>query len=318
MNKPINQCSLSVVIPVFNDEEVLPELYRRLRSSLDILTNDYEVIFVDDGSSDRSMHVLNSLLPDNGLVTVVQLTRNFGQQNAIFAGIECAKGDVVIIMDSDLQDRPEDISKLLTAMEDHNTSMAVAGCASRGDNAIKIAASNLFNSISNKLTSVHFPPRARVFRAIRRDILDELKKISDNTSTPLSLLGWMGYDYIVVDLDRDPRFAGRSGYTVQRMIKLSLDRIFSFSLFPIRLSSVLGIILGIISVFLAMFFIIQKLFLRDILPGWTSIVVIVLFLLGMNFIFIGILGEYMGRIYMEVKDRPRYVIRDIKKGENQK
>ncbi len=303
--------TVTVIIPVFNDEEVLPELYRRLNAVLGQITESSEIIFIDDGSGDGSMKLLEEIHSADETVKIIQLTRNFGQQNAIAAGLEYSYGELVILMDSDLQDRPEDIPVLIDAMMQSKVPMAVAGCSSRGDSSLKIAASKAFNSFANQVTSVHFVPGMRVFRVIKREIVNDLLQLSEKTATPLSLLGWMGYDYVVIDLDRDRRYAGASGYTFKRMLRLSLDRIFSFSLLPIRLSSILGVILGFSSVILALYFILQKLFFRSILPGWTSIVVILLFLLGMNFIFIGVLGEYLGRIYMEVKDRPRYVINRV-------
>jgi dolichol-phosphate mannosyltransferase len=250
-------------------------------------------------------------------VTIIQLTRNFGQPNAIAAGLDYATGDLIILMDSDLQDRPEDVAVLLDALERHQAPMAIATCAARGDDPFKIAASRWFNSLANRITNVQYEPKSRVFRVMTRELADKLKEVSEKTATPLSLLSWMGSDYVTVELNRDPRYAGRSGYSLRRMLELSLDRIFSHSLLPIRLSSLFGVFLGIASILLAVYFIIQKLFLKSVLPGWTSIVVIVLFLLGMNFIFIGILGEYMGRIYMEVKNRPRYVIKTVFPGTTQ-
>jgi glycosyltransferase involved in cell wall biosynthesis len=305
------QLSLSVVIPVYNDEEVLPELHRRLHSALNRLCPAYELIFVDDGSRDRSLHVLTELQADHDSIKVIQLTRNFGQPNAIAAGLEYAEGDVIVLMDSDLQDRPEDIQKLLDAMIEHNVPMAIARWATRKDNLIKVAASKLFNAIANKITNVHYISRSRVFRVMKREIIKEVKQFPEKTATSVSLLYWMGCGFVTVDLDRDPRYAGSSGYTWGKMLKLSLDRIFSYSLFPIRLSSILGVILGISSVLLAIYFVVQKLFLMRVVPGWTSIVVILLFLLGMNFIFLGIIGEYLGRIYIETKNRPKYVIKKV-------
>lgn len=303
--------SLSVVIPVFNDAEALPELCRRLLAVLPDLSSRYEIIFVDDGSRDHSVDVLVDLQGSHDSIRIIQLTRNFGQSNAIAAGLDQASGEVIILMDSDLQDRPEDIEKLLGALERENVPAAIARWSDRKDNALKIAASRIFNAVANKITSVHHPPRTRAFRALRRELVEMLKTFPEKTATSLSLLCWMDYDYAVVDLVRDERYAGSSGYTVPRMLKLSLDRIFSYSLLPIRLSSVLGVILGFVSVLLAVYFVIQKLFLMKVVPGWTSIVVILLFLLGMNFIFIGIIGEYLGRIYIETKGRPKYVIKRI-------
>jgi len=319
MNAPKYDFSLSVVIPVFNDEEVLAELQRRLQAALKNLSPSYEIVFVDDGSSDGSVRVLRKLQIHDNSIKIIELTRNFGQPNAIAAGLENVSGDVIVLMDSDLQDRPEDIEKLLAAMIQSGAPMAMARWTHRGDSPLRVAASTIFNAMANKITSIRYVPRARVFRVLKKEILVGLKDFLRETATPLSLLHWMGYDYVVVDLDRDPRYAGRSGYTLGRMLKLSLDRIFSYSLFPIRLSSLLGICLGLISVLLAVYFVIQKLFLMKVVPGWTSIVVIILFLQGMNFLFMGIIGEYVGRIYLETKKRPKFVIKhvhDARKGED--
>lgn len=313
MDMPSQQFSfpISVVIPVYNDEAVLTELHRRLRSSLENLSPDFEIVFVDDGSRDGSLKILMDLHAGDDSIRIIQLTRNFGQPNAIAAGLEHVQGDVIVLMDSDLQDRPEDIEKLIQAMLSEGVPMAVARWSNRKDSSLKVMASKAFNALANKITQVKYVPRLRVFRAFKREVLDELKEFSERTATPLSLLCWLGHDFSVVDLERDSRYAGSSGYTLSRLLKLSLDRIFSHSLFPIRLSSFLGITLGLISVLLALYFIIQKLFLMRVVPGWTSIVVIMLFLLGLNFIFLGIIGEYLGRIYVETKNRPRYVIKNI-------
>ena len=303
--------SLSVVIPVYNDQEVLPELYARLAPVLRTLCPTYEIVFTDDGSIDHSFPVLRQLQAADRNIRIIKLARNFGHANAISAGLEHAHNDVVVIMDSDLQDRPEDIHKLLAAMIDKAAPMAVARWLTRKDSFLKVMASRFFHFVTNRITSLHHVPGLGMFRAIRKEIVEELKKIPENTATSVSLLYWMGYDYAIVDLKRDPRYAGSSGYTIRKMLKLSFDRIFSYSLFPIQLSSFIGAILGIASVSLAIYFLFQRIIMDNVVPGWTSIIVIVLFLFGMNFIFLGVVGEYLGRIFLEAKQRPRYVIESI-------
>ncbi|HEX7342858.1 MAG TPA: glycosyltransferase [bacterium] len=309
MDVPKYNFSLSVVIPVFNDEEALPELHRRLLEALKRLNSTYEIIFVDDGSRDDSVRVLRELQRQDPSMKILELSRNFGQPNAISAGLDASSGDILVLMDSDLQDRPEDIELLLEAMLKSRASMAIARWSHRGDSPLRVAASAIFNSLANKITSVQYVPRTRVFRVMKREVIEGLRQFHERTATPLSLLNWMGCDFVVVDLNRDSRYAGKSGYTLGRILKLSLDRIFSHSLFPIRLASVLGIFLGLISVLLAAYFVIQKLFLMKVVPGWTSIVVIILFLQGMSFLFMGIIGEYLGRIYIEAKKRPKYIVK---------
>jgi len=316
MTSEKKQTSISVIIPVYNDSEVLPELHRRLRAVLNDLSSSSEIIFVDDGSTDRSVPVILDLQKTDSAIHLVELTRNFGQPNAISAGLRLAEGKIIVLMDSDLQDRPEDISLLIEALQQDDAEMAIARWSDRKDVGIKIWLSQLFNNIANRITSIKYLPRARVFRAMHRETVDRLLQTSEKTATPLSLLCWIGCKTTYIDLVRDERFAGSSGYTLSKMVKLSLDRIFSYSLFPIRLSSFLGIFLGFVSLILAVYFTIQKLLLMKVVPGWTSIVVFILFLLGMNFIFIGIIGEYLGRIYIETKGRPNYVIRRIYRGDH--
>jgi len=300
--------SLSVVIPVYNDEEVLPELHRRLQPVLCELTADYEIVFVDDGSKDHSFRVLRDLQKSDPAIRIIRLARNFGQANSIAAGLDFAEHDVTVIMDSDLQDRPEDIHKLIDAMLEKDVSIAVARWATRKDSMLKLAMSRLFYVVTDRITNLRREPRLGVFRAMKREVVDELKAIPEKTASTLSLMHWLGFEYAIVDLERDARYAGTSGYTLSKMLRLSFDLIFSYSLFPIRVASVLGVILSAGSILLAIYYVIQRLFLRNVMPGWTSLVVIVLFLFGVNFLFFGIMGEYIGRIFMEAKKRPKYVV----------
>lgn len=308
--------SISYLIPVYNDDEVLEELYRRLVTVAHDLTGQYEIIFVDDGSQDKSWPILVALKRRNSHIKIIKLSRNFGQTNAISAGLDNAISDVIVIMDSDLQDRPEDIHKLIDAMISNGVNMAVVRWISREENFIKKSASRLFHLITNKMTNVQYMPKLGMFRAVRRNIINEVKKVQEKTSNPMSLIYWMGYDYAIVDLKRDARFAGTSGYTIGKMFQIAFDRIFSFSLTPIRLAILIGIISGVSSIFLAFFYIYQKLILKHVLPGWTSLVVIILFLFSINFLFLGVIGEYLGRIFLETKNRPKYVIDKMHSDDN--
>ena len=305
--------SITYLIPVYNDEDVLGETYKRLFPVAEKLSDDYEILFVDDGSKDNSLSVLTTLQNKNDRIEVLKLARNFGQANAIAAGFDYGKKDVFVILDSDLQDRPEDIHKLLDAMVRKNVNMAIARWISREDSFFKVTASRMFHYVTNRITNVHYVPKLGMFRAIRREIIEEVQKYQETTATPISLLYWMGYDFAVVDLKRDSRFAGGSGYTIKKMFQLAFDRIFSFSLFPIRLASLMGIISGISSILLALYYVYQRLVFNNILPGWTSLIVIVLFLFGINFIFLGIIGEYLGRIFLETKKRPKFIVDKILK-----
>jgi dolichol-phosphate mannosyltransferase len=308
MDKKIGK--LSVLIPVYNDQEVLDELNSRLMNVMSGLCQAFEIVLVDDGSKDKSWVKIEALKRKNSQIIGIKLMRNFGQQNAIAAGLEHVSGDIIIIMDSDLQDRPEDIHKLIDALIQNDASMAISQWKSRKDSFFKLMVSKLFYIVSKRITKINHQPNLGVFRAIRKEVVDELKKYQEKTSTTLSLLYWIGMDYVTVGLDRDARFAGKSGYSLGKMLKLTLDRIFSFSMFPIRASIYTGITISALSFIYGLVLIVER-FLGNVAKGWTSIVVLVLFLFGLNFLFLGIIGEYLGRIFMESKQRPKYIIKKI-------
>jgi len=300
-------CKYSVIIPVFNDEEVLNELYSRIIPVLSSFGNNYEIIFIDDGSKDRSFELLQAIYYKDKNVKVLKQSRNFGQANSILAGLEYSKGEIIIIMDSDLQDRPEDIPVLITAVKNNNVSMAIAKWESREDSLKKKLASWFFYNFSQWATDIRYEKGLGVFRAVKRDSIKELLNVPEITGTILSLIYWSGISYVSVPLIREKRFAGVSGYNLSKMLQLSAQRIFSYSVFPMKLMTRTGVLVGSLSILAGAYYILRKLLFDNVLPGWTSLIVVVSFLFGINFIFMGLLGEYIGRIYLETKKRPRYV-----------
>jgi dolichol-phosphate mannosyltransferase len=306
--------SLSIVIPVYNDEEVLDELVRRLIPVAESLSEQYEVIFIDDGSRDQSWKILMKLQKENANLKIIKLARNFGQSNSTAAGLDHANGDFIVIMDSDLQDRPEDIPKLIQSMEDNDTDMAIVKWISRKDSFMKILVSKLFHNVSNRITNLHYEPGLGVFRVLKKSALDQITSIPETTGTTLSLMYWSGFEYSIVELQRDPRYAGASGYNLRKMLKLAADRIFSYSRLPIRVATYIGLTVGGLSVIFGIYLIIKRLINADIPAGWTSTLVIIAFLFGINFFFLGIIGEYLGRTYLETKGRPKYIISRIIEG----
>ena len=302
------ELSISILIPVFNDQEVLPELFQRLKALLNQYYPDHEILFVDDGSADNSWQIIEDLHQQDSQVKGLKLIHNFGQQNAIAAGLDNVNGDIVVIMDSDLQDRPEDIPKLIDALLANDASMAIAQWKSRQDGFLKQFVSRLFFAVSKKITNIRHEPNLGVFRAIRREVVEELKKYTEKTATTLSLLYWIGVDYVAVPLERDARFAGKSGYNLKKMLKLTADRIFSFSMFPIRAAILAGTLISALSFLTGIVLIIRRM-MGMVAPGWTSMIVLTLFLFGLNFLFLGVVGEYLGRIFQETKQRPKYIIK---------
>lgn len=216
---------LSIIIPVFNDQEVLHELYRRLKRVVFDIGKTYEIIFIDDGSEDDSLIILKKLLSKDRNIRIVKLVRNFGQSNAISAGLEYSRGDIIVIMDSDLQDRPEDIPKLLNALEKNNIQMAVAKWVSRKGSVVKKFISSIFFIIANVITKIHHSPDIGVFRVFKREAYKKAKTFPNKSGTILSRFYRAEIIYTTVDLIRDERFAGESGYNLNKMFKLAFDRI---------------------------------------------------------------------------------------------
>ena len=305
------QQSISVVVPIYNDEEVIAELHRRLRPVMEEITADYELILVDDGSRDHSWQKMLEVRQENEHVRAVRLSRNFGQQSAIAAGLSLTGKELIVLMDSDLQDRPEDIPVLIDALlADKQATMAIAQWEERKDSKMKLAVSRLFQRVSNRITEIHTMPRLGIFRVMKKSVVDELKKFPEKTATTVSLLYYIGSKYVAVPLRRDARFAGKSGYSLRKMLALTFARIFSFSMFPIRIVTYLGALLCIGSMIAALALVIYKL-VGNVVAGWTSMMVLMLFLFGLNFAFLGVLGEYVGRIFLETKQRPKFMIGEI-------
>ena len=303
--------SLSVVVPIYNDHDVINELLRRLTAVVETIVKDYEIILVDDGSRDNSWAVMQEERAHRDHLRIARLSRNFGQQNSIAAGLSLTTKELIVLMDSDLQDRPEDIPTLIDALlADKEATMAIAQWEERKDSRMKIAVSRLFQRVSNSITDIHTMPRLGIFRVMKKSVVDELKRFPEKTATAVSLLYFIGHKYVAVPLKRDARFAGKSGYNLRKMLALTFARIFSFSMFPIRMVTYMGALLCIGSMIAALGLIIYKL-VGNVVTGWTSMMVLMLFLFGLNFAFLGILGEYIGRIFLETKHRPNYIIEQV-------
>ena len=303
--------SISVVVPIYNDSEVIHELIKRLSPVLASITADYEIILVDDGSRDDSWLQMLAVRQANASIKAVRLSRNFGQQSAIAAGLSLTSKELIVLMDSDLQDRPEDIPVLIDALlADKKATMAIAQWEERKDSRFKLAVSRLFQRVSNSITEIHTMPRLGIFRVMKKSVVEELRNFPEKTATTVSLLYYIGSRYVAVPLKRDARFAGKSGYNLSKMLALTFARIFSFSMFPIRIVTYLGALLCVGSMVTALALIIYKL-VGNVVAGWTSMMVLMLFLFGLNFAFLGVLGEYIGRIFLETKQRPKFMIDEI-------
>ena len=302
--------AISVVIPVYYEEDNLPVLYQRLTQVLGEVEPFYELIFVDDGSRDGSSQILEQLAEIDPHVTVVQLARNFGHQVAISAGLDYSRGDGVIIMDADLQDPPEVLPEFIEKWrEGHDIVYAIR--ANRKEGWFRRRAYTYFYRILQRIANIQIPLDAGDFCIMDRRAVDILTNMPERNRFVRGIRSWIGLDQVGLAYERDSRYAGQPKFTLSRLIYLALDGLVSFSFLPLRAISILGLIISFISIMLAIGYTIQKLTRGLNPPGFATTIVAIFFLAGIQLITLGVIGEYVGRIFEEVKRRPLYVVRKI-------
>ncbi|MEI7769585.1 MAG: glycosyltransferase family 2 protein, partial [Chloroflexales bacterium] len=298
------------VFPAFNEQENLPALYARLLGALDPLGVSYEIVFVNDGSRDRTLPMLQQLSAADPRVLVIDLARNFGHQIAISAGLDHARGRAVIIMDGDLQDPPEVLPEFIAKWrEGHDVVYAVR--AQRKEGPLKRAAYTLFYRLLKQVSSIDIPLDAGDFCIMDRRVVDLLSGMPERNRFVRGIRSWVGLDQVGLAYERHARHAGRPKYTLSRLIYLALDGLISFSYLPLRMISLAGLGVSLMSILIAIFYTIQKLTVGLSPPGFATLVVAIFFLSGIQLITIGVIGEYVGRIFEEVKGRPLYVVRRV-------
>ncbi|MBA2457462.1 MAG: glycosyltransferase family 2 protein [Gemmatimonadales bacterium] len=298
----------SVVVPIFNEAEVLPTLYQRLRKVMEAVGEPYELIFVNDGSTDQSPGLLLDLRAQDPCVKVVSFSRNFGHQIAITAGLDYSSGDAVIVMDGDLQDPPEVIPELVAQWRAGNEIVFAVRANRNGDAFFKRITASLFYRILGRLTTTQIPVDAGDFRLMSRVAVEALKPIRERNRFVRGLVGWIGFRHTSIRYVRDSRFAGTTKYPLTKMIQFALNGIFSFSLLPLQLATYLGLTVSLISFIYLAYAVWLKVFTTRAVQGWASVIVAVLFMGGVQLVSLGIVGEYIGRIYEEVKQRPLYLV----------
>ena len=300
---------VSVVIPVFNEEENLDELHGRLISVLDATGSTYEIVFVDDGSKDRSVAMIKAFHEADARVRLIRLSRNFGHQAALNAGLDSARGDAVVLMDADLQDPPELLTTFIERWRD-GAEVVYGVREHREGSLVKRSAYHVFYRLYRALADIDVPLDAGDFCLLDRQVADAIRDLPERQRFLRGLRSWVGFEQEGVPFDRPERFAGEAKYTMSGLVKLALDGLFSFSVIPLRLSSMLGFGVAIAGVVYVAFAVIARILSGSVPAGWTSIVAIVLVLGGVQLIMIGIVGEYLARVYSEAKERPSYIIRD--------
>jgi polyisoprenyl-phosphate glycosyltransferase len=302
---------LSIISPIYFDEDGIGELYRRLSTVVATIDPpvDHELIFVNDGSTDGSLDQLKALT-DDPAVRVIDLSRNFGHQLAITAGMDNAAGDAVVVIDSDLQDPPEVIPEMVAKWREGYKVVYGVRTQRPGETRLKLLTARLFYRLLNRLSDTDMPLDSGDFRLLDRQVIEVLRDMREGSRYVRGLVAWTGFSQLALPYQRDPRFAGESGYNLRRLLQLAMNGITSFSERPLRVALQLGALVTCVSALLAIWIIATTLWGGRGVPGFASIMVGILFFGGVQLLSIGVVGEYVGRVYREVKQRPLYIVNE--------
>ena len=300
--------NLSVVTPIYNEEESLEELYSRLSSTIQGITKDFEIIFIDDGSTDKSLQKIIDFATHDQRIKYISFTRNFGHQNAVMAGLNESQGKAVVIIDGDLQDPPELITELFEKYQEGYDVVFAQRQSRKGESLFKKVTAKVFYRLLKKLTSIEIPIDTGDFRIIDRKVILNLKKMPEKNKFLRGQIAWMGYKSSHVLFNREERKHGKSGYSFYKMLKFALDGITGFSNAPLQLVTQLGFLISISTFFIILYALISHFVLHRTITGWTSLIISFSFIGGVQLLSIGIIGEYIGRINSNVIQRPDYIV----------
>lgn len=301
---------ISVVVPMYNEQEVATICYDRLTQVLSKLDNyEYEIVFVNDGSKDDTLEILEILAKKDKCVKIISFSRNFGHQAAVTAGIRNVTGDAAIIIDADMQDPPEVIPQLLELWKQGNDVVYAVRKKRKGETKFKLLTAKAFYKMLNKLSNVYIPQDTGDFRLIDKKVVQALASMPEHNKFLRGLTSWVGFKQTPYEYERQERVAGKTKYPLSKMMKLALDGIINFSTKPLKIIGGLGVFSIFVSFCIFVYAILSYIFKWNILmPGWTSIMVTITFMFGMQFLVIWMLSEYISRIYDEVRQRPEYII----------
>ena len=309
--KSSKQPLFSFVIPVWNEEKNIPLVYDKLIEILPQINAEAEFIFINDGSTDNSLAELDKLANYDKRVRYINFSRNFGHQAALTAGLQYSQGDAVVTLDCDLQDPPEVIVEMAKLWKNENYEIVYARRRNRHDNFFKKYTAILYYKLLEKFSDVRIPRNVGDFRLMDKKVVNIINKMPEKARYLRGMVAWVGYRYTFVDFDRPERLHGKTGYTLTKMVKLAMDGLFNFSLLPLRA----GLVMGVLSIFLGIGFIIYMLvdigINNVVYPLYKFLTVILFIFMGFSFITTWLLGEYIGRIYEEIKQRPLYIIQDM-------
>jgi dolichol-phosphate mannosyltransferase len=309
ITESLPQPTLSVVVPCFNEMQVLRLTHERLSRALQALGLAYEIIYVDDGSRDRTAELLLELTASDPCVRVLFFSRNFGHQAAVSAGLEAAAGEAVVIIDADLQDPPELIADMVARWRDGVEVVYGQRMHRKGEGAFKLASAKAFYRALNAISEVEIPLDVGDFRLLDRRVVDVMLRMPERDRFLRGMVAWVGFRQEALQYERQERAAGETKYPLRKMVALAFNGILSFSLAPLRLSVTLGLLTTFLAFSLIIYALVVRLFTAQWVEGWAMIFIGMMLLGGIQLIVLGAIGEYVGRIYMEAKGRPMYIVR---------
>lgn len=298
----------SIVAPCWNEEETLPELYRRIAEVMEQLQECWELVLINDGSTDNTTQVMRQLHENDPRIHYVEFARNFGHQIAVTAGMDFAQGQVVILIDADLQDPPELILRMIDKWREGYHVVYAVRSERKGESWFKLFTAQLFYRLIYRITDVNIPLDTGDFRLMDRQVVDQMKGMKEHHRFIRGLTSWVGFKQTGVEYVREERFAGETKYPLRKMVRLAITAITGFSIFPLQLATFVGFATAIVSAIFIIFVIIARLSGYQAFEGQATTLVMVLFLGSIQLISLGIIGEYLGRIYDEVRGRPLYVV----------
>lgn len=311
---------ISVIVPSFNEEKNVPLIYERLTSTLSQISDDYEIIFVNDCSKDNTLEVIKQLSKKDSHVKYISFSRNFGHQIAVSAGLDLCKGEAVVIIDADLQDPPELIFEMYKKYKEGYKVVYAKRKSREGETWFKKITAKLFYRFLAAMTSIEIPVDVGDFRLIDKVIVNHLRNMPEKSKYIRGQISWIGYKQTFVEYHRDARLYGKTNYPLKKMLRLAFDGITAFSDKPLKMASAIGIISAILSLLAIVYALISHFIFDSAVSGWTSLIISVLFIGGVQLITIGIIGEYIARINNDVRNRPLYIIEEenIENQENNK
>lgn len=300
---------LSIVVPCFNEGEALPIYYRETKKILDTMDIDYELLFIDDGSRDNSLLEMMMLSEMDNNVYYYSFSRNFGKEAAMYAGLKNSRGDYVTIMDVDLQDPPALLPEMLNKIRNEGyDSVATRRKDRKGESKIRSFFANMFYKIINKMSDADIVSGARDYRLMNRKMVDAVVSISESNRFSKGIFGWVGFNTYWLSYDNVERSAGKTKWSFWKLTKYAINGIIDFSNTPLDIASFFGIFMTFVAFVMLIFIVVRKLLFGDPVQGWTSTICVIIFIGGIQLFCIGIMGQYIGKTYMESKDRPIYIV----------